>query len=453
MRIFIPEDVNFIIDKFYKNNFDAFIVGGCLRDLLLNINPKDYDITTSAKPEDTISLFSKTIPTGIKHGTVTVVINNNNYEVTTFRTEGDYLDNRHPSRVDFVTDIKDDLSRRDFTVNALAYNDKLGLIDYFNGIDDLNNKIIRCVGDADKRFKEDALRMLRAIRFSCQLEFEIERKTYRAIINNADLIKNISKERIRDELCKILISRAPSKGIKLLQKTGLLEFIIPELNLLVNYSPLSIKHNRDVFGHTLKVIDNIKNNNLILMLSALLHDVGKLNTLTLEADGIYRFPKHNIEGSIMSKRILKDLKFDNYTVNSVSKLIEHHLVLKVNYMPTRYEIKKYLLEIGENLIYLLFELQKADIKALDNPAPFIKKVDYIRDTVSDILSNEEPLYIKDLNINGEDLIKFFNIPRCKLIGDILNYLLDETLKNPNLNNKESLLNLSKTFLDSKKPDC
>lgn len=214
MRIFIPEDVNFIIDKFYKNNFDAFIVGGCLRDLLLNINPKDYDITTSAKPEDTISLFSKTIPTGIKHGTVTVVINNNNYEVTTFRTEGDYLDNRHPSRVDFVTDIKNDLSRRDFTVNALAYNDKLGLIDYFNGIDDLNNKIIRCVGDADKRFKEDALRMLRAIRFSCQLEFEIERKTYRAIINNADLIKNISKERIRDELCKILISRAPSKGIK-----------------------------------------------------------------------------------------------------------------------------------------------------------------------------------------------------------------------------------------------
>ncbi len=447
MKVFVPYDVKYIINELYKNKFDAFIVGGCLRDLLLNLEPKDYDIATSAKPDNVMSLFNKTIPTGIKHGTVTVVINNNNYEVTTFRTEGDYLDNRHPSSVDFVTDIREDLSRRDFTVNALAYNDKLGLIDYFNGINDLKNKIIRCVGHADKRFKEDALRMLRAIRFSCQLGFKIENKTFEAIINNANLIKNISKERIRDELCKILISSSPSKGIDMLQKTGLLEFIIPELNLLVNYSPLSIKHNRDVFGHTLKVMDNLEGNNLTLMLAALLHDVGKLNTLTLEADGVYRFPKHNIEGSVMSKKILRDLKFDNYTVNSVSKLIEHHLVLQVNYMPTRYEIKKYLLEVGEDIVYLLFELQKADIRALDNPKPFLNKVDYIKDTVKDILSNKEPLYIKDLVINGEDLIKEFNIPRGKLIGDILNHLLDEVLKNPDLNNKENLLSLSRNFLN------
>lgn len=447
MKVFVPYDVKYIINELYKNKFDAFIVGGCLRDLLLNLEPKDYDIATSAKPDNVMSLFNKTIPTGIKHGTVSVVINNNNYEVTTFRTEGDYLDNRHPSSVDFVTDIREDLSRRDFTVNALAYNDKLGLIDYFNGINDLKNKIIRCVGHADKRFKEDALRMLRAIRFSCQLGFKIENKTFEAIINNANLIKNISKERIRDELCKILISSSPSKGIDMLQKTGLLEFIIPELNLLVNYSPLSIKHNRDVFGHTLKVMDNLEGNNLTLMLAALLHDVGKLNTLTLEADGVYRFPKHNVEGSIMSKKILRDLKFDNYTVNSVSKLIEHHLVLQVNYMPTRYEIKKYLLEVGEDIVYLLFELQKADIRALDNPKPFLNKVDYIKDTVKDILSNKEPLYIKDLVINGEDLIKEFNIPRGKLIGDILNHLLDEVLKNPDLNNKENLLSLSRNFLN------
>ena len=447
MKVFVPYDVKYIINELYKNKFDAFIVGGCLRDLLLNLEPKDYDIATSAKPDNVMSLFNKTIPTGIKHGTVSVVINNNNYEVTTFRTEGDYLDNRHPSSVDFVTDIREDLSRRDFTVNALAYNDKLGLIDYFNGINDLKNKIIRCVGHADKRFKEDALRMLRAIRFSCQLGFKIENKTFEAIINNANLIKNISKERIRDELCKILISSSPSKGIDMLQKTGLLEFIIPELNLLVNYSPLSIKHNRDVFGHTLKVMDNLEGNNLTLMLAALLHDVGKLNTLTLEADGVYRFPKHNIEGSVMSKKILRDLKFDNYTVNSVSKLIEHHLVLQVNYMPTRYEIKKYLLEVGEDIVYLLFELQKADIRAIDNPKPGLNTVEYIKDTVKDILSNKEPLYIKDLVINGEDLIKEFNIPRGKLIGDILNHLLDEVLKNPDLNNKENLLSLSRNFLN------
>ncbi|MGV2686106.1 polynucleotide adenylyltransferase, partial [Clostridium perfringens] len=163
-----------IIDTFYRNNFKAVMVGGCVRDSLLGISPKDYDITTSAKPDTTLSLFEKTIPTGLKHGTVTVIISNNQYEVTTFRTEGTYLDNRRPSSVEFVSDIKEDLSRRDFTINALAYNKSIGLIDYFGGIDDINNKIIRCVGNPDERFKEDSLRMLRAIRFSCQLDFNID---------------------------------------------------------------------------------------------------------------------------------------------------------------------------------------------------------------------------------------------------------------------------------------
>ncbi|MCR1952943.1 MULTISPECIES: CCA tRNA nucleotidyltransferase [unclassified Clostridium] len=445
MNIYIPNEVKFIIDTFYKNNFEAFMVGGCVRDSILNNSPKDYDITTSAKPEDTLYLFEKTIPTGIKHGTVTVLINNNPYEVTTYRTEGKYIDNRHPSSVNFVTDIREDLSRRDFTINALAYNKSAGLIDYFNGLSDIESKIIRCVGEADKRFKEDALRMLRAIRFSCQLGFDIEEETYNAILNNHELISNISFERIRDELCKILISENASKGLRLLKDTGLLEIILPEIYKLNNFTPKCTNHNNNIFQHTLNVIDNTYDN-LILRLSALFHDVGKLNTLTRNENGFYYFPNHNIESSVMTKKILSKLRFDNSTINIVCKLIEHHLVLNVNYLPSKPEVKKLLNIIGNENIALLFDLQRADINSLDNPKIFLAKVDYIANLVSEIIDNNEPLKIKDLNISGEILIKSFNLKPGKLIGDTLNFLLNKVLENPDLNTKESLLKLSHDFI-------
>ena len=443
MKINIPKDVNYIINNFYKNSYEAYMVGGCVRDSILGVEPKDYDITTSAKPEETISLFEKTIPTGLKHGTITVIINSTPYEVTTFRTEGIYLDNRRPSSVDFVTDIKEDLSRRDFTINALAYNENTGLIDYFNGVNDIKNKIIRCVGDADKRFKEDALRMLRAIRFSCQLTFDIEENTLKAIKDNYKLIENISFERIRDEICKILISPNPSRGLELLKDTNLLELILPEINSLVDFSPKCNNHNRNVFTHTLRVIDNTEND-LLLRLSALFHDVGKLNTLTPFNNGLfYGFPGHSIEGAIMSKRILSKLKFDNNTIKIVSKLIEHHLVLNVDTMLTKYEVKKLLNDVGKNNISLLFKLQRADINSLDNPKIFLEKVNYTEKLTNEILENNEPLTIKDLDITGEDLISNLGLKPGKIIGDILNYLLDKVLENPNLNSKEILLNLAK----------
>ena len=443
MKINIPKDVNYIINNFYKNSYEAYMVGGCVRDSLLGVEPKDYDITTSAKPEETISLFEKTIPTGLKHGTITVIINSTPYEVTTFRTEGTYLDNRRPSSVDFVTDIKEDLSRRDFTINALAYNENTGLIDYFNGVNDIKNKIIRCVGDADKRFKEDALRMLRAIRFSCQLTFDIEENTLKAIKDNYKLIENISFERIRDEICKILISPNPSRGLELLKDTNLLELILPEINSLVDFSPKCNNHNRNVFTHTLRVIDNTEND-LLLRLSALFHDVGKLNTLTPFNNGLfYGFPGHSIEGAIMSKRILSKLKFDNNTIKIVSKLIEHHLVLNVDTMLTKYEVKKLVNDVGKNNISLLFKLQRADINSLDNPKIFLDKVNYTEKLTNEILENNEPLTIKDLDITGEDLISNLGLKPGKIIGDILNYLLDKVLENPNLNSKEILLNLAK----------
>lgn len=446
MKIFIPKDVNFIINTFYKNNYEAYMVGGCVRDSILGNDPKDYDITTSSKPDNTILLFNKTIPTGLKHGTVTVLINNNPYEVTTFRTDGTYLDNRRPSSVNFVTDIKEDLSRRDFTINALAYNDITGLIDYFNGVNDIQNKIIRCVGNPDKRFKEDALRMLRAIRFSCQLSFDIEVNTLNAIKKNYLLISNISNERIRDELCKILVSPNPSKGLELLKETKLLEIILPDINALVDFSSKCHNHNRNVFSHTLKVIDNTENN-LILRLSALFHDVGKINTLTPFNNGsFYGFPGHCLEGSIMTKKILSNLRFDNNTINTVCKLIEHHLVLNVNTMPTKYEVKKILNSVGKDNMHLLFELQRADINSLDNPSPFLKKVSYTENLVYRIVEDNEPLIIKDLNIKGEDLINILSISPGKLIGETLNYLLEKVLKDPNLNSKEILLKLAMNFI-------
>ena len=375
-----------------------------------------------------------------------VLISNEPYEVTTYRTEGKYIDNRRPSSVDFVTDIKEDLSRRDFTINALAYNEKVGLIDYFNGTDDIKNKIIRCVGNADKRFKEDALRMLRAVRFSCQLNFDIEENTYTAIKNNYKLIKNISSERIRDELCKILISENPSKGLEILRDTKLLEIILPEINALYNFSPKCTNHNRNVFAHTLKVIDNTEND-LLLRLSALFHDVGKLNTLTPLNNGtFYGFPGHCLEGSIMVKKILSRLRFDNNTIKVISKLIEHHLVLNATVMPTKYEVKMLLNEVGVDNINLLFSLQRADINSLDNPRIFLEKVRYTENLVNEIINKNEPLTIKDLNISGGDLISNLNLKPGKILGDVLNHLLNIILENPDLNSKESLLTLAKSFL-------
>lgn len=447
MNINIPKNVKYIIDKFYENNYEAYMVGGCVRDCILGLSPKDYDITTSAKPDITESLFEKTIPTGIKHGTITVVIKNENFEVTTYRTEGNYLDNRRPESVRFVSNIKEDLSRRDFTINAFAYNDRSGLVDYFNGLSDLNNKVIKAVGDPNIRFQEDALRMLRAIRFSAQLDFTIEENTLNAIKTNCDLIRNISIERIRDELCKILTSNNPTKGLILLRDTGVLKIILPEINSLVQYTPLCNNHNRDVFEHTLKVINNTESN-LILRLSALFHDVGKLNTLTALPNGHHYFPGHSIESAVMTKEILHRLKFDNETINNVCAIIYDHLVLKPDYMPTDGEIKRLINRVGINNIYTLYDLQRADINSLWDPIPFLTKVDYIENKTREILENKEPLTIKDLAVNGSILIRELKLKPGKILGDILNYLLEKVLDDKELNSEDILVTLSKDYLNN-----
>lgn len=434
MHIKIPDKVKFIIDTFYENNYEAFMVGGCIRDFLLSKEPKDYDIATSALPNITESLFEKTIPTGIKHGTITVLLDKEPFEVTTYRVEGEYKDNRRPDEISFVTNIKDDLSRRDFTINAFAYNSKEGLKDYFNGLEDLQNKIIRTVGDSNKRFNEDALRMMRAIRFASQLDFNIEKSTLDGIKKNKNLLKNISSERIRDELCKLLLSDNPRKGLNLLKDCGVLDVIIPELTSLIGFNHKTKDYNEDLFDHTLSVVENTPND-LILRLSALFHDIGK--------------PKvnDNISEDI-TRKILTRLHFDNKTIKSVCILIKEYMNVLGN--STDIDIKRFINRTSKENIYSLLEFQKAHVLSLKNSDLDLYELNDIKNKIDNIINSNIPLSIKDLNIDGSILTKELNLKPGKVIGETLNYLLEVVLNNPNLNNETILLEKAKTFIQNKK---
>lgn len=446
MDIQLPPSVALILNTLTCNNYKAYIVGGCVRDSLLGKSPKDWDITTSALPHQIMKLFNKTIPTGLKHGTVTVVINNEHFEVTTFRIESTYSDNRHPDQVFFTSNIEEDLSRRDFTINAMAYNKSESLVDIFHGQKDLNTKIIRCVGNPSERFNEDALRMIRAIRFSTQLSFHLDEATTSSIILNNSLIKNISMERIRDELCKILMCSEPSIGIRLLQHTRLLKYILPELNKCVGFQQHNPHHHLDVFEHTMLVLDTAPED-LIIRLAALFHDVAKPKCFTMDENGNGHFYMHEVESSIDAEKILKRLRFDNNTIKRVCILIKEHMQgnnsLKIS------SIKRLIARVGTENLNSLFELKIADIKAHMPPHTF-DIVYELREKAAKIISEQQPLNIKDLAIDGTDLINI-GIPKGKTIGIILNNLLDAVIENPHLNNRSILLNQAlNTYSEIKK---
>lgn len=416
----LPNNVQYILEKFNSNGFEAFIVGGCVRDSLLNKKPQDYDITTNAFPEKIEELFDKTIPTGIKHGTVTVLIDKNPYEVTTYRVDGEYLNNRKPKDVKFVSNIEEDLSRRDFTINAMAYSPYLGFKDCFNGKEDLKNKLIRCVGDPDKRFSEDALRMLRAIRFSCQLNFKIEKLTAESIRKNFKLIKNISMERIQSEFTKIILSNDPDRGLMLLRKLGFSDFLVEEfknLKLINCYDFYDDIH--DTYG-------------LINSLPKKLH---------VRLAGLF-YKVFNSENAVEKCRtILKKLKYDNNTINDTCNLVEN--INNISCNMTRKKLKLLINSVGTENIFDLLDLQKSYLSYMDEYDT--ECIDILKNRVSDILASKEPLFIKDLAITGNDLITELNFKPGKNIGVILNFLLENVMQTPELNTKEDLLNLSKQF--------
>lgn len=320
----IPNYVEYVMIHLQENKYKVYLVGGGVRDIFNNKEPKDYDLTTSATPEQVKKLFRKVVSTGEKHGTVTVIVLGEHIEVTTLRRDGIYKDNRHPEEVMFTTGLKEDVARRDFTINSIAIDIDGNVYDYFNGLKDIENKIIRAVGDPDKRFNEDALRMIRAIRFSAQYDFDIEEETENSIIRNAYLIQMVSKERIRDELCKILISNYPGYGIEMLQKCNLLQYIIPELCECINFDQRNIHHDKNVFDHIISVL-NYTPNILNVRLAALLHDIGKPMCFTIDENNQGHFYQHHIIGAEMTKSILERLKFDTKTINNVSILVKEHM--------------------------------------------------------------------------------------------------------------------------------
>ncbi|WP_330397001.1 CCA tRNA nucleotidyltransferase [Anaerovirgula multivorans] len=424
-------------------NYEVYIVGGSVRDSLLKRIPKDWDVTTNASPREIITIFKsldcKVVETGLKHGTVTVVINNNHYEVTTFRIDGKYSDCRKPDCVSFTESLKEDLSRRDFTINAMAYNNKVGLIDYFEGIKHLNNKIITSVGKPDDRFNEDALRMLRAVRLSTTLGFSLDSKTSTSIFKNRNLIKNISTERIRDEFIRILIPSNPLSGIELLRSLGLLEIILPEFQKCYGFEQRNPNHDKDVYYHILNVLENTSNK-LEIRLAALLHDIGKPSTFTLDENGIGHFYKHHLESEDITRKVLDRLRFDNRTIDNVCILVREHM--------SRYDslkiknAKKLINRVGIDNLNSLFELQIADIKGSTNRDSIDKVLD-MKAACERILNEKQPLSIKDLDINGNDLIKL-GFKQGKQIGKVLNELLDVVLEEPEFNKKDKLIDYVKS---------
>lgn len=436
----IDQGAEVIINTLYANGFEGYVVGGCVRDLLLHREPEDWDITTNAKPEQVKKLFVKTIETGIKHGTVTVVLDGNNYEVTTYRMDGQYTDHRRPDEVIFTMSLQADLSRRDFTINAMAYNSINGLIDYFNGKSDLEQKIIRAVGNPAQRFQEDALRMMRAIRFSSQLGYEIEPETAQSIYLSSSLVQKVSRERIRDELIKILISDYPIY-VSRLSASGLMEYLIPELEYCIDFDQKNPYHDKSVYAHTLEVLRNTPPK-LVIRLAALLHDIAKPVTFTLDEQGIGHFYDHQLVGALMAEKILRRLKFDHDTIKRVCILVREHMS-RFNIINGK-NVKKFINRVGSENLSNLFALQIADVKGCREPHD-LSQILNLKKEVERVLKEKQPLTVQDLVINGYDLIAAGIKPGARM-GQILNLLLEKVLEDPKLNTKEQLLALVQTLL-------
>ena len=443
MNIKLPSGVSYIIRELNRNRHEAYVVGGSIRDALIGLVPKDYDITTSANPEEVMRIFKKTIPTGIQHGTVQVITSDGMYDVTTYRSEGDYRDNRYPTNVIFIDDLVEDLKRRDITINAMAYNTEKGIIDPFNGTEDIKGRIIKAVGNPTERFKEDALRILRAVRLATVLDFNIEENTLQAIVETMDGLRFISVERIREELDNILLSDNPSRGISLLYHLGLMKYVLPELMPIAIFNQFNPYHDKDVLNHTLEVLENTPKN-LAIRLAALLHDSGKPSTFTVDEKGIGHFYDHEKISAQISKLALSRLKYDNKTVNTVNKLISFHMVS----LETKNELKlkKLINNLGKENISALIDLKTADFIAKpDSGSSKLYEVAEFRNRVLQIIERKDPLSVKDLAIDGNDILNL-GVKEGRLIGKVLSELLELVLKNPELNKSDILLNIVKKEL-------
>ena len=437
MKYPVPENIRRFASIFRDNGHLLYIVGGAVRDHLLGKPNSDYDFCTDATPDQVISMFRKVIPTGIKHGTVTVLFKGESFEVTTFRTEGAYSDQRHPDSVTFVTDLAEDLSRRDFTVNAFAADCLDGkIIDLFDGMKDLKSKTIRAIGIPEERFEEDALRLMRLARFCSKLGFEPDSETMKAATKLSESISNVSQERIYDELSKILMTEKPTVGLRLLEDMGVLGIILPELTECRRIEQTKVGAN-DVLEHIYNTVDAAAhfNYNYNVRLAALLHDIAKPQTMVINSYGIMRFIGHDIKSAQMARAVLRRLKCSNQLTDTVCNLIENHMV-KYRDNWTDGAVKRFIRRVGKENINELFELQWCDQIASEGKSKVEEYDPFIRRIME--LENE-PMSVRDLAVTGDDLAAA-GIPRSKVMGDILNDLLEMVIDYPTLNEKETLIN-------------
>ena len=443
MNIIMPPQVEFIINRLTSQGHEAYIVGGCVRDSILGLEPNDWDVATSALPDKINLAFQgyKRIQTGVKHGTISVLIDHMPIEVTTYRIDGEYSDNRHPDAVCFTLNLKEDLARRDFTINALAYNQSNGMIDCFGGAQDIIAKRIRCVGEPDLRFHEDGLRILRALRFSAVLGFTIEDKSSQSILKNFGLLDNIARERIQNEFSKLLCGR----NIKavLMDYREVIGQFIPEINAMVGFMQHNNHHIYDVWQHTLNSVESIEPG-LILRMTMLLHDIGKPHCYTQDENGVGHFYGHGEKSTEMAGIILRRLKYDSNTMNTVTELVRLH---DSPISPDEKSIKHRLNQLGENTLRLLLKVKAADVAA-QNPiySDRLNEINKIELMLDDVIARGQCFSVKDLQINGVDLLAI-GVPEGSEIGTMLSALLNTVIEDKLTNEHGALMNQAQFMKD------
>lgn len=443
MSVKIPNDVYDILNKIENAGFEAYIVGGAVRDFYLGKEPHDWDVTTNATPEQIKNIFKKTIDTGLQHGTVTAMINGEGYEITTYRIDGEYEDNRRPSSVEFTTDLSKDLERRDITFNAMAMDKNGEIVDLFGGKKDLEEKIVRAVGDPETRIQEDALRMLRAVRFSAKYGCEIEENFKEAIKKNAHLIKNVSFERIEAEVTKILTSDHPEKFLDL-YNLGLTKYIMPEFDEMMMCEQNTPWHLYSVGMHTMKAVEEIENDK-ILRWTMLLHDTGKPGYKSTDEKGQDHFYDHPIGSAKIAENIMRRFKMPNKDIEEIKKLIFHHDL----HLKKLHKIRRFVGQNGIDFIHKLIKVQYADVAA-QSDYKYEEKIEKIKRLEEDsyaVYKDKTAITLRDLKINGNDLIEIGF--KGKEVGEELAELYDKCLSSPEFNTREKLLNAAKKSYEKK----
>ena len=445
MKVSIPDniinDILLIVKELNKNGYECYLIGGSVRDLVLGQAVSDFDFATNACPEEVARVFKRVIPTGIKHGTVTVLLREKQFEVTTYRFDGKYIDGRRPECVKFSKTLDEDVRRRDFTINGLGYDiHKEEIIDFVDGMEDLEKGIIKTIGDPLERFGEDGLRSLRACRFAAKLNFEIEDETFNAISKTLNISRLVSAERVRDELIKLLFTDKPSIGFEYMRNSGLLKLFIPEL-----YNCYKVNQNKyhlyDVYYHSLYSCDAVSRDNIMVRLAALFHDVGKVATREGENDVDCTFYNHEVMGARLVKKLMIRLKFSNEEILEVTNLIVNHMFHYLDEW-TDGAVRRFIKKVGLDNMDNLFLLRLAD--RIGNgmrkgiPAP----INELKKRIEKIIKEENALNVKDLDIDGNIIMKEFDFKPGPLVGRLLNDLLEFVLDNPEMNEREILVSKS-----------